>query len=389
MKKKKIIIGIVGVFVLAFGAGGAYLYAENDPGLKSQTISYEYGKVIELEPSDLINTNKKEILDSVDIDLSTLTMEKGKDYPKVGEYTIGFTYKTMFKEKSGKIKINVEDTEKPEINNKQEQIEVNFGESNHDFNQYFEISDLSETTVEIDTSQVDFNTAGEYTASICATDAHDNETKKEFKVIVKEQQTVSQSQPKDESKPEEETPSQSAPGQSVPASGPSYVKGIMIVNKKHPLPSNYAPGEDPTAGAKIRQLIADMQAQGYSVSSSYSGYRSYTYQNNLYWNYVNSYGQASADTFSARAGYSEHQTGLAFDLIHTNGSLVQTSPEVDWIANNAHKYGFIVRYQSGKEGITGYMAEPWHLRYIGDEATSIYQSGLTLEEYLGVPGGSY
>lgn len=384
MKKKKIFIGVGIVFVLAFGAGSAYLYGENDPGLKSQTISYEYGEVIELEPSDLIDTNKKEILDSVVIDLSTLTIEEGKDYPEVGEYTVEFTYKTMFKEKSGKVKVNVEDTVKPEINNKQEQIEVNFEESDHDFNQYFEVSDLSETTVEIDTSQVDFNTAGEYTAYICATDAHDNETEKEFKVIVKEQQAVSQAQPESESKPEEETPSQS-----VQSSGPSYVKGIMVVNKKHPLPSNYAPGEDPTAGAKIRQLIADMQAQGYSISSSYSGYRSYSYQNNLYWNYVNSYGQSSADTFSARAGYSEHQTGLAFDLIHSNGSLVQTSPEVDWIANNAHKYGFIVRYQSGKEGITGYMAEPWHLRYIGDEATSIYQSGLTLEEYLGVPGGGY
>lgn len=173
------------------------------------------------------------------------------------------------------------------------------------------------------------------------------------------------------------------------SANPTYVNGIMIVNKKYPLSSNYNPGENSVAGAQIRKLIRDMQNSGYSISSSYSGFRSYTYQNSLYWGYVNSHGQSDADTFSARAGYSEHQTGLAFDLIHSNGSLVTTNPEVTWIANNAHKYGFIVRYKSGKEHITGYQAEPWHLRYVGDEATKIYQSGLTLEEYLGVAGGNY
>ena len=136
-------------------------------------------------------------------------------------------------------------------------------------------------------------------------------------------------------------------------------------------------------------MIADMQSLGLSISNSYSGYRSYQYQSSLYQNYVNSYGQASADTFSARPGYSEHQSGLAFDLIQPNGALLESPNEAQWVAQNAHKYGFIVRYQSGKESITGYMAEPWHVRYVGDEAVNIYQSGLTLEEYLGVEGGDY
>lgn len=170
---------------------------------------------------------------------------------------------------------------------------------------------------------------------------------------------------------------------------PSYINGVMIVNKKYPLSSSYAPGENYTAGVQVRKLIQDMRSLGYRISNSYSGYRSYSYQNQLYWNYVNMYGQAQADTFSARPGYSEHQTGLAFDLIHSNGSLVETDPEVNWIAENAHKYGFIVRYQAGKENITGYQAEPWHLRYVGDIAYDIYRSGLTLEEYLGVDGGGY
>ena len=84
-----------------------------------------------------------------------------------------------------------------------------------------------------------------------------------------------------------------------------------------------------------------------------------------------------------------HQAGLAFDIRHGNGTLVTNGPAAEWISANAHKYGFIVRYQSGKEHITGYSAEPWHLRYIGGQATAVHESGQTLEEYLGVPGGSY
>ena len=169
--------------------------------------------------------------------------------------------------------------------------------------------------------------------------------------------------------------------------GITVVNGIILVNKKHGLPGNYAPGENPVAGAQIRQLIADMQNLGYFMSNYYSGYRSYETQNNLYWSYVYRDGQAAADWYSARPGYSEHQTGLAFDLTDGYGNLVTSAPEVNWIRANAHKYGFIVRYLAEKEYVTGYMAEPWHLRYIGSKASDIYYSGLTLEEYLGVPGG--
>lgn len=169
-----------------------------------------------------------------------------------------------------------------------------------------------------------------------------------------------------------------------------YVDGIMIVNKKHGLSSSYAPGEDPVAGAAVRNLISVMRSGGYSISTYYSGYRTYSYQANLYNYYVQMDGQAAADTYSARPGFSEHQTGLAFDLCDKNGQLVESTREVNWIAQNAHRYGFIVRYKAGKESITGYMAEPWHLRYLGvDMATKVYNSGLTLEEYLGVSYGNY
>ncbi|HFI0126503.1 TPA: LD-carboxypeptidase LdcB/DacB [Streptococcus suis] len=164
---------------------------------------------------------------------------------------------------------------------------------------------------------------------------------------------------------------------------------IIIANKKHPLSPSYAPGENPQALAAFQQLIADMQAQGFAISNNYSGFRSYETQAGLYQSYVNQEGQAAADTYSARAGYSEHQTGLAFDLLDSSGNLLEEPAASQWLASNAHHYGFIVRYLPGKEASTGYMAETWHVRYIGQEATDIYNSGLTLEEYFGVPGGGY
>ena len=171
--------------------------------------------------------------------------------------------------------------------------------------------------------------------------------------------------------------------------GMTYVDGILIANKKHALPVSYNPGENATAGGKFRQLLRAMQLLNLDVSNSYSGFRSYSYQNALYQNYVRLYGQAAADRFSARPGYSEHQTGLAFDLIHTNGALLERSREANWLAENAHQHGFIIRYKAGKESITGYQYEPWHVRYVGNQASAIYRSNKTLEEHLGIPGGGY
>ena len=164
---------------------------------------------------------------------------------------------------------------------------------------------------------------------------------------------------------------------------------VVIANKKHPLAKDYAPGENPEALAAFQQLVADMQAKGFDVSNNYSGFRSYETQATLYQSYVNQEGQAAADTYSARPGYSEHQTGLAFDILDSAGNLLEEPTASKWLADNARLYGFIVRYQPGKESSTGYIAESWHVRYIGQEATDIYQSGLTLEEYYGVPGGDY
>ena len=164
---------------------------------------------------------------------------------------------------------------------------------------------------------------------------------------------------------------------------------IIIVNKKHGLSKDYNPGENPTAKAAFVRLRDDMINQGLNVGRSYSGFRSYGYQNTLYDNYVSRDGQAAADRYSARPGYSEHQTGLVFDLTDKSGNLLEDSRASQWLKDNAHNYGFIVRFQAGKEASTGYMPEAWHIRYVGKEAKDIHDSGLSLEEYFGIEGGDY
>ena len=164
---------------------------------------------------------------------------------------------------------------------------------------------------------------------------------------------------------------------------------IVVANKHYPMSKDYNPGENPTAKAELLKLIAAMQQAGFPISDNYSGFRSYETQTQLYQDYVNKDGKAEADRYSARPGYSEHQTGLAFDLIGTDGDLVTEEKAAQWLLDHAADYGFVVRYLKGKEKETGYMAEEWHLRYVGKEAKEIAASGLSLEEYYGFEGGDY
>lgn len=171
------------------------------------------------------------------------------------------------------------------------------------------------------------------------------------------------------------------------------IDDTIIVNKKYGLPQNYNPGENTEAVKSLKALLLDMQRENLKVSSEYVGYRSYETQNQLYTKYTAEYGQQSAERFSARAGFSEHQTGLAFDIMDQSGELIQSKNDpksTNWIENNAHQYGFIVRYLEDKESITGYMHEEWHVRYVGKElAFKIYESKQSLEEYFNIEGGSY
>ena len=165
--------------------------------------------------------------------------------------------------------------------------------------------------------------------------------------------------------------------------GFTYVNGILIANKTYTLPSSFNPGVDPEAKAMFDKMQKAAAAEGLNIYIG-SGFRSYDYQVKIYNSMVKAYGKEYADRVSARPGHSEHQTGLAFDLNSINQSFADTK-ESAWVNAHAHEYGFIIRYPKGKESITGYNYEPWHLRYLGlENAQKVYNSGLTLEEYLGI-----
>lgn len=147
------------------------------------------------------------------------------------------------------------------------------------------------------------------------------------------------------------------------------------------------------AAQALEKLVVDSKKEGLKLYGA-SGYRSYDRQSSLYNNYVKQHGQKSADTFSAKPGYSEHQSGLAMDMTTPSiGYGIDDSfgktKEAAWLAKNAHRYGFIIRYPKDKGKITLYKYEPWHLRYVGkDLAKHLYDNALTLEEYyLSIPSG--
>jgi zinc D-Ala-D-Ala carboxypeptidase len=177
----------------------------------------------------------------------------------------------------------------------------------------------------------------------------------------------------------------------------------VIVNKKHRLTDSFVPpnltivsGQQmrDVASISLTNLFTNATKAGFDLKAV-SGYRSYANQQSTYNGWVNQYGQTYADTISARAGYSEHQTGLVADVGLSSGECQLETCFGDtlagkWVAQNAQYYGFVIRYPLGKDSITGYQYEPWHLRYLGiDEAVKVYNSGKTLEEYYGVEGGGY
>jgi uncharacterized protein YraI len=172
------------------------------------------------------------------------------------------------------------------------------------------------------------------------------------------------------------------------------VDGTIIASKGYGLPADFAPGVNPEALAAVNRMKSDAAKEGITLNP-FSTYRSYSYQSDLYRKYVASDGAASADTYSAKPGFSEHQTGLAFDIGGANSAyylkrVMGQMKEGLWMAQNAQKYGLILRYPEGKQAVTGYNYEPWHFRYVGVElAQKITSSGLTLDEYFGVVAPGY
>ncbi|WP_214804496.1 M15 family metallopeptidase [Exiguobacterium sp. s46] len=207
------------------------------------------------------------------------------------------------------------------------------------------------------------------------------------------------------SKPEDETPDVD---KSAEAKADLSLGNLVVVNKKYSLPIDYKPSDlvvpdvsfsysgvleqsymRAPAAKQMEKMFAAAKKEGVTLNAV-SGFRSGERQKVLYNNYVARDGKAAADQYSARPGHSEHQTGLTFDISAPsvgNGltAALGDTKEGKWIANNAAKYGFIVRYDRGFQSRTGYTYEPWHIRYVGvDAATQIKNNGQTLEEYMKV-----
>lgn len=182
--------------------------------------------------------------------------------------------------------------------------------------------------------------------------------------------------------------------------GAYYIDDYLIVNKSYSLDSLWIPVNtyidiedmekchkciDKEAYNKWLEMKSDSDAIGLKLYIA-SGYRSYGYQKDLYQKYLLKDGVELTDTYSARPGHSEHQSGLAFDLNSVDSSFAATN-EGRWIKENAHLYGFIIRYPQDKTNETGYKYEPWHLRYVGLKlAKELYNNGdsLTMESYFGI-----
>lgn len=173
--------------------------------------------------------------------------------------------------------------------------------------------------------------------------------------------------------------------------GITYIDGILIANKSYGLPASYNPGGlTPETSAAFDRLVSAASENGLYMFCV-SGFRSYETQASLYDNYASWDGIEAADTYSARPGYSEHQTGLAIDVNNASDVFMGT-PEAIWLEEHCTDYGFIIRYPQGKQDITGYKYEPWHIRYVGVEFAEKFKAAAesagdpyyTLEEFFGI-----
>ncbi|MDE5772070.1 MAG: M15 family metallopeptidase [Ruminococcus sp.] len=172
--------------------------------------------------------------------------------------------------------------------------------------------------------------------------------------------------------------------------GIKYIDNVLIANKSYSLPADFYPDLDQTCLNQFYKLQNDASAVGLNIYLS-SGFRSYETQDYIYNDYVARDGQEKADTYSARPGHSEHQSGLAIDVNQIDDTFIGT-PEAIWLEAHCYEYGFILRYPQSKQDITGYKYESWHIRYVGTDlsykihskAVEMGDPYLTLEEYFGI-----
>lgn len=377
INKKKLLI-IIGICILLVMVGiMIYLFTDK----RSVKDIFRYKDKITIEVGDSLPVVNdylyKDINSDIEIEWKDIDTEDNKIY-KAGIYYGSFIYDN---DKMNITLVVVDNT--PPVIDGVKDYEMLAYEAVPDFLDGVTASDnsMEDIVVTID-GKYDSEKPGTYVMHYKASDSSGNTTSKEFKLVVKENNNVKISKTKK--------------GNTIKNYyGVTYIDNVIIANKTYSLPSNFVPNNLVTINGYIRivdyvkdaynELKSDSSVLGLNIYAS-SGYRSYSDQKYIYDNYVRIDGIDKADTYSARAGYSEHQTGLAIDLNTVDMSFDGTS-ESNWLKDNCWKYGFIIRYPKDKENITGYMYEPWHIRYVGKElARVLYNNGswLSLEEYYGI-----
>lgn len=373
--KKKITISIIAIIIIIITIS-TYIF------IKSKELK------ITIKDNIKININEK----AYNTDYITkikngklISVKEAIDTSKLGKKKIFIKIKDYFKkEKIFSYTVNIIDKEPPTIELKDK---ISIIEGNKiDLLKDVKVKDNSNEEIKVEVNgDYDINKPGTYELYYIAKDSSGNETKEKFTLEVKKKEVVINNNSNDT------TFTTSKGYKGYIKNGITYVNGVLIANKTYKLPSSYGYGLTNETQKAFNKMNADAKAIGFNLYIG-SGYRSYNDQKYIYNNYVATDGQTNADTYSARPGHSEHQTGLAFDVCDKNVGACITSgfdntDQAKWISENCYKYGLIVRYPQGKTTETGYMYESWHLRYVGtDLATKLYNNGnwITLEDYFGI-----
>ena len=381
-KKKTIILCSVVVLLLLGGLGiGGYFYYQSK-GLK---VNLKKNITVNIF-DEIYNTDGVKKIKN-----GTLISKKEKvDTSTLGDKKISLSIKDYFKKtKKYSYIIHVIDKEAPVINGSTKLSVEEGGEI--DLLKDITVTDNSKEEIKATVEgEYDLKTPGVYSLNYVAKDSSGNESKTPFELEVTKKVVVPAPKkyyaPSPSPTAADGTFTTSNGHKGVIQGGVTYIDGVLIANKTYNLPSTYNPG------GLTGEMYSALQAMFNAASSEginlwiKSGFRSYQTQQNVYAGWVSRYGQATADTISARPGNSEHQSGLAADINSLDQSFEYT-PEGKWLNSHCAQYGFIIRYVKGKEHETGYAFEPWHVRYVGtDLATKLYNNGnwITMEAYFGI-----
>ena len=367
-----LIIILICIFV------GTYLFVKSKKS-NIEVKNYEVKLDEELYNTDCIKESKN---------IELVNKKEKLDTSKTGKYDVKLVVKDYFgREKDITCTYVVKDDIAPEIS-ANDKIETTVG-TKIDLLKDVKVTDNYDKKVDIKVSgDYSFEKEGEYKLKYIAKDSSGNESEKDFVLVVKKKQvtTASNSSSKTTTSTKKTIYFKTSKGfNGYVKNGVTYIDGYLIANKSYPLPSTYGNGLTSEFNSNFKKMKEGAKKDGITLTVV-SGFRSYSTQKAVYNKWVSRDGKAKADTYSARPGYSEHQSGLAADLNHV-GSSFDNTKEAKWLAENCYKYGFILRYPQGKQSETGYIYESWHFRYVGkDLAKKLYNNGnwITMESYFGI-----